>query len=426
MTTTAAPLRRPGDLDPADLAARYRATRTLTERLVAPLSAEDACVQSMPDASPAKWHLAHTTWFFETVVIEALEPAYVSPFDGYRVLFNSYYQGIGRQHARPARGLLTRPALGEVLAYRHAIDERLLRQLQGPLPTTILDLVELGIQHEQQHQELLLMDIKHLFAQNPLLPAYHVPPAAPAQRAGPQRWRGYAGGLVDTGSEGDAGFVFDNERPRHRGFLVPYELAERPVTNAEFAEFVADGGYRQPLLWLADGWAAVQREDWTCPAYWLPTADGFDAFTLAGRQPLEADAPVCHVSYYEADAYARWANARLPTEQEWEHAAADVAVRGNFLESGRLAPVASEAGGLRQMFGDVWEWTASAYAPYPGFKPFAGAVTEYNGKFMANQLVLRGGCCASPQAHLRASYRNFFYPHQRWQFAGLRLARDAR
>ena len=424
--TTAAPLRHPGDLDPAELAARYRATRLLTEKLVAPLSAEDACVQSMPDASPAKWHLAHTTWFFETVVIEAADPAYVSPFDGYRVLFNSYYQGIGRQHARPARGLLTRPALSDVLTYRQAVDARILRHLQQPLPATILGLVELGIQHEQQHQELLLMDIKHLFAQNPLLPAYRAPSAAPAQRAGPQGWRGFAGGLVDIGNAGEDGFVFDNERPRHPSFVAPFELAERPVSNAEFAAFIADGGYRQPLLWLADGWAAVQREDWTCPAYWLPAEDGFDTFTLAGRQPLDADAPVCHVSYYEADAYARWANARLPTEQEWEHAAAGVAVRGNFLDNGILAPVGSEVAGLRQMFGDVWEWTASAYAPYPGFKPFAGAVAEYNGKFMANQLVLRGGCCVSPQAHLRASYRNFFYPHQRWQFAGLRLARDAR
>lgn len=423
--TTSAPPHRPGEPGSTDLATRYRATRTLTERLAAPLSAEDACVQSMPDASPAKWHLAHTTWFFETVVIEALEPGYVSPFDGYRVLFNSYYQGIGRQHSRPARGLLTRPALVEVQAYRHAIDERLLRHLQRSPSQAVLDLVELGIHHEQQHQELLLMDIKHLFAQNPLLPAYHAPTAAPAHAAGAQHWRGFEGGLAEIGSDGDGGFVFDNERPRHRSFLAPYELAERPVTNAEFAEFIADGGYRQPLLWLADGWATVQREDWSCPAYWLPAGDGFEAFTLAGRQPLEAGAPVCHVSYYEADAYARWAGARLPTEQEWEHAATSSAVRGNFLESGRLSPIGSADGGLRQMFGDVWEWTASAYAPYPGFKPFAGAVAEYNGKFMANQLVLRGGCCVSPQAHLRASYRNFFYPHQRWQFAGLRLARDA-
>ena len=422
---TAAPRHRPGAVDSADLATRYRAARHVTEQLAAPLSAEDACAQSMPDASPAKWHLAHTTWFFETVVVEALEPGYVSSFDGYRVLFNSYYQGIGRQHARPARGLLTRPALSDVLDYRHAIDEQILQHLQQPLSPAMLGLVELGIHHEQQHQELVLMDIKHLFAQNPLLPAYHGPVAAPRRRAGPQGWHRLAGGLVDTGNHGDDGFVFDNERPRHRCFLEPYELAERPVTNAEFAAFIADGGYRQPLLWLADGWATVQREDWTCPAYWLPDGNGYDAFTLAGRQPLDGDAPVCHVSFYEADAYARWAGARLPTEQEWEYAAAGMEVSGNFLESGRLEPAGSAAAGLRQMFGDVWEWTASAYAPYPGFRPFAGAVAEYNGKFMANQLVLRGGCCASPRNHLRASYRNFFYPHQRWQFAGLRLARDA-
>jgi len=420
-----APLTRSDDIESEDLAMRYGAARKVTEQLAAPLSPEDACVQSMADASPAKWHLAHTTWFFETVVLEALEPGYVSAFDGYRILFNSYYQGIGRQHARPARGLLTRPALSEVLDYRRAIDDRLLRHLQHPLSPAVVDLIELGINHEQQHQELVLMDIKHLFAQNPLLPAYREQAAADARDAGRQRWRGFAGGLIDTGSNGGDGFVFDNERPRHRTFLAAYELAERPVTNAEFADFIADGGYRQPLLWLADGWATVQREDWTCPAYWLPTGNGFDAFTLAGRQALDPNAPVCHVSFYEADAYARWAGARLPTEQEWEHAAAGLAVAGNFLDSGWLEPIGNGSAGLRQMFGDVWEWTASAYTPYPGFRPFAGAVGEYNGKFMANQMVLRGGCCASPQTHLRASYRNFFYPHQRWQFAGLRLARDA-
>jgi ergothioneine biosynthesis protein EgtB len=407
------------------LAARYPAVRTVTRRLVAPLSAEDACVQSMPDASPAKWHLAHTTWFFETVVIEALEPGYRSPFEGYRVLFNSYYQGIGRQFSRPSRGLLTRPSLGEVLAYREAIDERVDTHLARGLPPAIESLVELGIHHEQQHQELLLMDVKHLFAQNPLQPAYENPTVArPRRKAGDCGWQVYEGGLVELGRGAGEGFSFDNERPRHRAWLAAYALAQRPVSNREFADFIADGGYRNPLLWLADGWAAVQREDWQHPAYWLPDGDGWAEFTLAGPHPLDPDAPVCHVSFYEADAYARWAGCRLPSEQEWEHAAAGRPVDGNFLERGLLQPSGEPGTGMRQLFGDVWEWTSSAYAPYPGFRPLPGAVAEYNGKFMANQYVLRGGCCVSPRSHLRASYRNFFYPHQRWQFAGLRLARD--
>ncbi|HMM77375.1 MAG TPA: ergothioneine biosynthesis protein EgtB [Gammaproteobacteria bacterium] len=404
--------------------ARYAQVRTTTETLAAPLSAEDACAQSMPDASPAKWHLAHTTWFFETVVIEALEPAYRSPFAGYRVLFNSYYQRVGPQHARPSRGLLTRPALAEVLDYRHAIDARVAGHLARGVPPAIAALVELGLQHEQQHQELLLMDVKHLFAQNPLAPAYAALPLPPRAASSAQRWIEYDGGLVEIGA-GSAGFAFDNERPRHRSFLAPYALASRPVTNAEFAAFIAAGGYREPLLWLADGWTTVQREGWTHPAYWLPRADGgHDEFTLGGRRPLDAAAPVCHLSYYEADAYARWAGARLPTEQEWEHAAAALALDGNFLERGLLHPAAATGEGLVQMYGDVWEWTASPYVPYPGFRPLAGTVAEYNGKFMANQLVLRGGACVSPRDHLRPSYRNFFYPHQRWPFTGLRLARD--
>lgn len=411
--------------DDLALDTRYAQVRAASEAHAAPLSAEDACVQSMPDASPAKWHLAHTTWFFETVVIGALEPAYRSPYDGYRVLFNSYYQRIGPQHARPSRGLLTRPSLTDVLDYRHAIDTHLLRYLQAGLPPAITALVELGLQHEQQHQELLLMDVKHLFAQNPLAPVYARLPPVPRVSPDPVTWHGCDGGLVEIGADA-VGFAFDNERPRHRCHLAPYALATRPVTNAEYAAFIADGGYRDPLLWLADGWHTVQREAWTQPAYWLARDDGgFDEFTLGGRRPLDADAPVCHVSFYEADAYARWAGARLPTEQEWEHAAAACAIDGNFVERGWLQPGATAGDGLVQMFGDVWEWTASPYVPYPGFRPLAGVAAEYNGKFMANQFVLRGGGCASPRSHLRATYRNFFYPHQRWAFAGLRLARDA-
>lgn len=422
------PSSRCADLNGTDQAhasaARYAQVRRATEALAAPLSPEDACAQSMPDASPAKWHLAHTAWFFETVVVEALEPAYRSPFEGYRVLFNSYYQSIGRQHARPSRGLLTRPSLAEVLDYRQAIDTRVARHLEAGVAPDIAALVELGLQHEQQHQELLLMDVKHLFAQNPLLPAYADLPLPPRVDPPSATWCEMAGGLVDVGA-GTAGFAFDNERPRHRFHLAPYALATRAVTNAEFAAFVADGGYRDPLLWLADGWSTVQREGWSHPAYWLPRDDGsFAEFTLGGTRPLDAAAPVCHVSFYEADAYARWAGARLPTEHEWEHAAAPLSVAGNFVEEGWLQPVGTSQSGLAQMYGDVWEWTASPYVPYPGFRPLAGAVAEYNGKFMANQQVLRGGCCASPRGHLRASYRNFFYPHQRWAFSGLRLARD--
>lgn len=407
-----------------NLAARYASVRAASERLAAPLSAEDACAQSMPDASPAKWHLAHTAWFFETVVIEALEPGYRSPFDGYRVLFNSYYQSIGRQHARPSRGLLTRPSLDEVLADRRAVDARLGPYLGTDLPASIAALVELGLHHEQQHQELLLMDVKHLFAQSPLLPAYAPLPTPAAPAASPAlQWHVEDGGLVEIGAAAD-GFAFDNERPRHRVHLEPYALASRAVTNAEFAAFVADGAYRNPLLWLADGWSTVQREGWTHPSYWLASDEGFDEFTLAGRRPLDAAAPVCHVSFYEADAYARWAGARLPSEQEWEHAARSSPLAGNFVDDGLLQPAPAQGEGLTQLFGDVWEWTASPYMAYPGFRPLAGAVGEYNGKFMANQFVLRGGCCATPRSHLRASYRNFFYPHQRWAFAGLRLARD--
>ena len=405
------------------LAARYATVRAASERLAEPLSAEDACAQSMPDASPAKWHLAHTAWFFETVVIEALEPDYRSPYTGYRVLFNSYYQRIGRQHARPARGLLTRPSLAEILDYRHAIDAHIARHLATELPTGIADLIDLGLHHEQQHQELLLMDIKHLFAQNPLAPAYaDLPRSQPAPS--PLHWVGQPGGLVEIGAAPTA-FAFDNERPRHRTWLEPFSLASRPVSNSEFAAFVADGAYRNPLLWLADGWSTVQREAWEHPAYWLPREETFDEFTLGGRRALDPHAPVCHVSFYEAEAFARWAGARLPTEQEWEHAAASLPVTGNFVANGLLQPAAASGDGLLQMFGDVWEWTASPYVPYPGFRPLHGAVGEYNGKFMANQLILRGGCCVTPREHARASYRNFYYPPQRWAYSGLRLARDA-
>jgi dimethylhistidine N-methyltransferase len=408
------------------LAARYAEVRSISERLVSNLSPEDLAAQSMPDASPAKWHLAHTTWFFETFLLVPRLAGYdlFDPRFGY--LFNSYYEALGPRQPRPQRGLLTRPGLDEVLAYRAHVDAGMARLLSGDCDE-LVDLVELGLAHEQQHQELILMDLLHLFAQSPLKPAYQRPAPHPATTAaGAPGWVGFAGGLVEIGHGGE-GFAFDNEGPRHKVWLESFSLADRLVTNGDWLAFMADGGYRRPDLWLADGWARVQAEDWRAPLYWEEAAEGWRTMTLQGLVPVAPDCPVAHVSYYEADAYATWAGARLPTEAEWEHAAAGLPVRGCFADRGRFtANPADPAGtGLRQMFGDLWEWTRSAYGPYPGFTPAAGAVGEYNGKFMSGQMVLRGGACVTPAGHARASYRNFFHPEQRWMFAGLRLARDA-
>ncbi len=415
-------------LSDAGLADRYRAVRALTEQLREPLSAEDCQAQSMPDCSPVKWHLAHTTWFFETFALAAGAGSY-RPFNAaFAVLFNSYYQQVGAQHPRAERGLLTRPSLSEVLAYRAHVDVALLDRLAAGDAARLADIVRLGLQHEQQHQELLLTDAKHLLGSNPLRPAYRaaVPAAAPAAPLA-TGWRTYGGGMHEIGAAGDV-FAFDNEGPRHAVLLQPFALARRPVTNAEFAGFIDDGGYRRPELWLADGWATVTARGWAAPLYWQRAVDGWHEFTLAGVHPLAPQAPVCHVSFYEADAYATWAQARLPTEAEWEVAAAAAPVEGNLLDSGRLHPAAAacqgEGNAVGQLFGDVWEWTRSAYAAYPGYHPPSGALGEYNGKFMCNQFVLRGGSCATPRDHLRASYRNFFPPDARWQFSGLRLARD--
>jgi ergothioneine biosynthesis protein EgtB len=404
--------------------AALRRVRDRTAALAAPLSPEDACVQSMPDASPAKWHLAHTSWFFERFVLAAHARDYRPFHERYEYLFNSYYFTVGQMHQRPRRGLVTRPSLAEIHAYRSHVDEALERLLEASGGDPGLDfLVALGIQHEQQHQELLLTEVKHLLAQNPLLPAYaELPSAAPAGAA-PLRWIQGRSGIVEVGHAG-SGFAFDNETSRHRVLLRDHALASRLVTNAEYREFIAAGGYANAALWLSDGWATVVAEGWSRPLYWQEDLE--QEFTLGGLQALGPAAPVTHLSYFEADAFARWAGARLPTEFEWEAMAEQQEIAGNFADSGALHPrPASGDTALLQAYGDTWEWTASPYAPYPGFRPLAGSLGEYNGKFMCSQMVLRGGSCATPAGHVRPSYRNFFYPGQRWQFNGIRLAKDA-
>lgn len=419
------------------LAQRYSDLRAQSLKLVAPLSEADCQVQSMPDASPSKWHLAHVTWFFETLVLEAFEPGFKPHDPAFRVLFNSYYNGIGEQHPRPQRGLLTRPTLAEVLAYRAAVDQRVLALLANELPSAAVELIELGLQHEQQHQELLLTDVLHLFSCNPLAPVYQ--PRWPLQAIEPVAldFVGFEGGLVEIGHDGD-GFAFDNEGPRHKQWLQPYRLANRLVTNGEWLAFINDGAYRDPRWWLSAAWDWVRAQQIEAPLYWRRAAEAGDwsVFTLHGLVAVDPHTPVTHVSLYEADAYARWSAAqqrlplRLPTEAEWEHAARPLAAGavagGNFVESGALhpLPVAQRQAGLMQMFGDVWEWTSSSYLPFPGFRAWDGAVGEYNGKFMLDQAVLRGGSCATPRSHIRASYRNFFPAGARWQFSGVRLACD--
>lgn len=385
------------------LAMRYRAVRERTEALAAPLSPEDQVVQSMPDASPAKWHRAHVTWFFETFVLLPHQPGYRRFREEFGYLFNSYYEAAGPRHARPRRGMLTRPSAGEVGAYRAHVDAAMAALLRDP-PPEVLPLIELGLQHEEQHQELLLTDILHALAQNPLQPACDPDWREPDSATGPAAFLEGPEGLVEIGHAGE-GFAFDNESPRHRVYLAPYRIADRLVTNGEWLAFMADGGYRSPTLWMSDGWAACQAEGWEAPLYWRKEEGAWLQFTLAGLRPLDPAVPVRHISWYEAEAFARWAGRRLPTEAEWEAAAG--------------------LPGFRDAEGVAWQWTGSAYRPYPGFRPWEGAVGEYNGKFMVGQMVLRGGSLATPPGHARRSYRNFFHPDKRWQFAGLRLAEDA-
>ncbi len=425
--------RQPAVTDPLGRCSAYAAVRERSLALVAPLSAEDCQVQSMPDASPAKWHLAHTTWFFETFVLERFEAGFRPHDEAYRVLFNSYYQGIGAQYPRARRGLVTHPGREAVLAYRSAVDARMQRLIADRAEDAELAaLLTLGLQHEQQHQELLLTDIKHLLSLNPLHPPYAKRWPVSAVQAQPVRWIGHEGGLFELGQDAalDGDFCFDNETPRHRAYTAPFELASRPVSHGDYLDFIEDGGYRRPELWLAMGWDWLVEGQRSAPLYWTQGEDRWWIHSLQGRIPLDPHTPVCHLSYFEADAYARWAGARLPTEAEWEFAARrlrkPLAAGANFADRGAYHPLpASQAATDEplQLFGDVWEWTQSSYAAYPGYRPLPGAVGEYNGKFMCGQMVLRGGSCATPAGHVRASYRNFFPPQAQWQFSGLRLAR---
>jgi ergothioneine biosynthesis protein EgtB len=382
----------------------------------------------MPDASPVKWHLAHSTWFFETFVLLPHAPGYRAYHPSFSYLYNSYYNAVGDRVPRARRGLMTRPTLEEVLGYRAAVDRAMevyLDAVGEALPGEVAAVVELGLNHEQQHQELILTDIKHALAQNPLRPAYREGVAMfPDVEPPPMRWEAFPGGLQWLGFDGES-FAFDNEGPRHQVYLEGFELASRPITSGEYLAFIEDGGYSRPEFWLSDGWATIQREGWTSPLYWEKVDDHWWVMTLGGFRRLTDSEPACHVSFYEADAYARWAGARLPTEAEWEVAASDQETDGNLLEAGLFHPRPAPAGpGLSQCFGDLWEWTRSPYTPYPGSRPAAGALGEYNAKFMCNQLVLRGGSCVTPASHIRASYRNFFPPEARWQFTGIRLAKD--
>jgi ergothioneine biosynthesis protein EgtB len=412
----------------ASLRQRFTRVREGSEALAARLAPEDQVVQSMPDCSPTKWHLAHVSWFFETFLLLPHLPGYEPKHPQFAYLFNSYYEAAGARHPRFQRGLITRPTVAEVADYRAYVTEAMTRLLGSADDATrdvIAPIVEIGINHEEQHQELILMDILNLFSRNPLAPAYSERVEHGRDAAPPLEWFEYEGGIFPVGHDGN-GFFYDNEGPRHDALVRPFRLASRAVTNREWLAFMEDDGYSRADLWLADGFACVNTENWRMPLYWEESGNGFEAFTLSGQRPVDLDAPVCHVSFYEADAFARWSGKRLPSEFEWEIVAREQEPVGNTVGSGLLrpAPALADANRPAQMFGDVWEWTSSFYGAYPGYRPAPGAIGEYNGKFMSNQMVLRGGACVTPDGHTRATYRNFFYPHQRWAFAGLRLAED--
>lgn len=409
----------------ASVAAFYEQTRARSLALIKGLSPEDMVLQSMEDASPAKWHLAHTSWFFEQFILKEHSPDYVSPDSRFAVLFNSYYVQVGPRHMRSKRGMISRPDVDAVLDYRTHVDAAMQGLLgkQGAEAAEIAALTVLGCHHEMQHQELLVTDLMHALSHNPLLPAYR-DPTEPAKAVAPTvDWIDHAGGLLEIGHQGDK-FSYDCETPRHKTYLAPFRLASRLVTNRDWIAFMSAGGYSKPEFWLSDGWATNVQEGWDAPLYWWQQEDQWWSYSLQGPKPLDLDAPVVHVSYYEADAFARWSGKRLPTEAEWEVVARDFPIKGNFLDSGVLRPTAPDRADDMQLWGDVWQWTQSPFTPYPGFKAPKGAVGEYNGKFMCNQFVLRGGSCATPIAQMRPTYRTFFYPHQRWQMLGLRLADD--
>jgi ergothioneine biosynthesis protein EgtB len=415
------------------LSNRYSRVRQFSEELTRALETEDYVIQSMPDVSPTKWHLAHTSWFFETFVLSEVNPDYRSPHPQFNFLFNSYYVQVGERHCRPKRGLISRPTVAEVFRYRRHVDQNILEFLEIANEVKLKEIapiIELGLHHEQQHQELMLTDIKHVFSENPLRPAYTAREKKPSGPLLPQiHWIEYPEGVYLIGHSGE-GFSFDNETPVHKEYSNPFKLASRLVTNREYLEFIEDEGYKRPGIWLSDGWSTVEANDWDAPLYWEKKNGSWQYFTLSGTRKISPGEPVCHVSYYEADAYARWAGARLPTEAEWEIAASNLAIEGNFVENENYHPmrmsVETNNREPEQMFGDVWEWTRSPYAPYPGYASPPGALGEYNGKFMCNQIVLRGGSCATSRSHIRKTYRNFFPPNARWQFMGIRLAKDAK
>jgi ergothioneine biosynthesis protein EgtB len=406
----------------------YRTTRQESLELIRPLSTEDCQIQSMPDASPVKWHLAHSSWFFETFILKKFVPQYRDFSPQFDQLFNSYYNAIGEQFSRPSRGVLSRPSLGEVIKYREHIDQFVAEFLLSESCTEqALALLEIGIQHEKQHQELILTDLLHGFSQNPILPPYSETAAIEKTDIAILEWFEFSGGLTEIGASKD-GFSYDNERPVHKHYLEPFKLASRPVSNGEYLEFIQDGGYRRSDFWLSDGWELLnkgltegQKE---APLYWQKQDESWYQFSLAGLQKLNPNQPACHLNYFEANAFAAWSGKRLPTEFEWERASHTALEQADYLDLSTLQPGIASQAGLSQMFGGVWEWTASSYLGYPGFKPFTGDAGEYNGKFMSGQFVLRGGSCVSPESHIRSSYRNFFYPHQSWQFSGVRLAED--